>query len=186
VSIEKHDGILKPEIHDSVFIAKGACIYGDVEISEGSSVWFNAVIRGDEGKVVIGRNSNIQDNAVIHSDMMTGVEIGSNVTIGHGAIIRGCRIRDSVSVGMNSTVMTNSEIGSFSIVGANSFVAYSEKFRPRSLIFGVPAKFVRELTAEEIESIKVPVTVYKELIESYSQRRIIGYKDIGRLEDQEK
>ena len=79
MSIEKHDGILKPEIHDSVFIAKGACIYGDVEISEGSSVWFNAVIRGDEGKVVIGRNSNIQDNAVIHSDMMTGVEIGSNI-----------------------------------------------------------------------------------------------------------
>jgi carbonic anhydrase/acetyltransferase-like protein (isoleucine patch superfamily) len=185
MSNRKHDGVLKPEIHDTVFIAKGAHIYGDVEIAEGSSVWFNAVIRGDEGKVAIGTNSNIQDNAVIHSDMMAGVEIGSNVTVGHGAIIRGCKIRDNVSVGMNSTVMSNSEIGSHSILGANSFVPYNKKFPPRSLIFGVPAKFVRELTAEEIESIKIPVNVYKELIESYSRRRIIGYKEIDQW-DQEK
>jgi carbonic anhydrase/acetyltransferase-like protein (isoleucine patch superfamily) len=180
MSNEKQKGILKPEIHDSVFIAKGARIYGDVEISEGASIWFNAVIRGDEGKVAIGRNSNIQDNSVIHSDMMVSVEIGSNVIIGHGAVIRGCRIRDNVSVGMNSTVMTDSEIGDNSIVGANSFVPYKKKFPPRSLIFGVPAKFIRELTTEEIESIKIPIDVYKELVESYSQGKIMGYKEIDR------
>jgi carbonic anhydrase/acetyltransferase-like protein (isoleucine patch superfamily) len=180
MSNEKHNGILKPVIHDSVFIAKGAYIYGDVEISEGSSVWFNAVIRGDEGKVAIGSSSNIQDNSVIHSDMMASVEIGNNVTIGHGAVIRGCRIRDNVSIGMNSTVMTNSEIGSYSIVGANSFVPYNKRFPPRSLIFGVPAKFIKELTTEEIESIKIPIDVYKELVERYSQGKIMGYKEIDR------
>ncbi|MHA1209791.1 MAG: gamma carbonic anhydrase family protein [Candidatus Freyarchaeota archaeon] len=71
--------VLKPRVHESVFVAEGAQIYGDVEIGEGSSVWFNAVIRGDEGKIRIGRNTNIQDNVVIHSDMMVGVEIGDNV-----------------------------------------------------------------------------------------------------------
>ncbi len=176
MSNEKHKNILTPKIKDSVFIANGACIYGEVEISEGSSVWFNAVIRGDEGKIIIGKNSNIQDNAVIHSDMTVVVEIGDNVTIGHGAIVRGCRIGDNVWVGMNSTIMTNSEIGNNSIIGANSFVPYNKRFPPRSLIFGVPAKLIRELTTKEIKSIETPINVYKELIESYSQRKIAGFK----------
>ena len=178
MSNENHKDILKPKIQDSVFIAKGACIYGEVEISEGSSVWFNAVIRGDEDKITIGKNSNIQDNAVIHSDMAVVVEIGDNVTIGHGAIVRGCRIGDNVWIGMNSTIMTNSEIGNNSIIGANSFVPYNKRFPPRSLIFGVPAKLIRELTTEEIKSIETPIKVYKELIESYSQRKIVGFKRI--------
>ena len=178
MSNEKHEGILKPKIQDSVFIAKGARIYGEVEISEGSSVWFNAVIRGDEGKITIGKNSNIQDNAVIHSDMAAVVEIGDNVTIGHGAIVRSCRIGDNVWVGMNSTIMTNSEIGNNSIIGANSFVPYNKRFPPKSLIFGVPARFIRELTTEEIKSIETPIDVYRELIESYSYKKIVGFEKI--------
>ncbi len=80
------------------FVAEGARIYGDVEIRENASVWFNAVIRGDEGKIAIGRNTNVQDNVVVHSDLFVGTEIGDNVTVGHGAIIRGCRIGNNVMI----------------------------------------------------------------------------------------
>ncbi len=170
------EGVLKPKLHKSVFVAEGAQIWGDVEIGEGSSVWFNAVIRGDEGKITIGRNTNIQDNAVLHSDMLVGIQIGDNVTIGHGAVIRGCKIGNNVMVGMNSTIMTNSEIGENSIVGANTFVPYDKKFPPRSLILGVPAKLVRELKEEELETIRMATRIYEGLVKNYSQKRILGYK----------
>lgn len=171
------EDILKPKIHESVFIAKGAHIYGDVEILEGSSIWFNAVIRGDEGKITIGRNTNIQDNTVIHSDMMVDVIIGNNVAIGHGAIIRGCTIGNNVMVGMNSTVMTYSEIGEFSIIGANSFIPYRKKFKPKSLIHGVPAKRIRELRDEELETSITTTEIYRGLIESYSNKAIRSFRD---------
>jgi carbonic anhydrase/acetyltransferase-like protein (isoleucine patch superfamily) len=176
MSNAKKGEILKPKIHKSVFVAEGARIYGDVEIGEGSSVWFNAVIRGDEGKITIGKNSNIQDNAVVHSDMTVGTEIGDNVTVGHGAIIRGCKLRNNVVVGMNSTVMTNSEIGENSIVGANTFVPYDQKFPPLSLILGVPAKRVRELKDEDLETIRKSTQIYEALKKSYSEKKILGYK----------
>lgn len=169
------DRILKPVIHESVFIAEGARIYGDVEIGEGSSVWFNAVIRGDEGKITIGANTNIQDNAVIHSDMTVPAEIGDNVTIGHGAVVRGCKIGDNVMVGMNSTIMTNAEIGDGSIVGANAFVPYNRKFPPRSMIIGAPARLVRELSEDEMKMGRIATRVYEELGKKYSGKKIIGH-----------
>ncbi|MGQ9721433.1 MAG: gamma carbonic anhydrase family protein [Candidatus Jordarchaeum sp.] len=175
MSNEKEGEILKPKIHKSVFIAEGAQIWGDVEIGEGSSVWFNAVIRGDEGKITIGKNTNIQDNTVLHSDMLVGIEIGDNVTIGHGAIIRGCKIGNNSVVGMNSTVMTNSEIGDDSIVGANTFVPYDKKFPPRSLIIGMPAKIVRELKEGDLEANKIATQIYKGLVKNYSEKKILGY-----------
>lgn len=167
--------ILKPVIHPSVFVAEGARIFGDVEINKGSSVWFNAVIRGDEGKITIGANTNIQDNAVIHSDMMVPAVIGDNVTIGHGAVVRGCRIGNGVMVGMNSTVMTNAEIGEGSIVGANAFIPYNRKFPPRSLIVGAPARLVRELGDGEKEAGRIATRVYEDLRIKYSEKKIVGH-----------
>lgn len=174
---DKKVEILKPKVHESVFVAEGAQIYGDVEIGEGSSVWFNAVIRGDEGKITIGKNTNIQDNTVIHSDMTVETEIGDNVTIGHGAVVRGCKIRNNAMIGMNSTVMTNSEIGEYSIVGANTFVPYNKKFPPKSEIIGLPAKLVRKVNEEDLETIKKGTEVYKGLKKLYSEKKIIGYKN---------
>jgi carbonic anhydrase/acetyltransferase-like protein (isoleucine patch superfamily) len=159
--------VLRPRIHPSVFVAIGARIYGDVEIGEGSSVWFNAVVRGDEGKIVIGRNTNIQDNAVVHSDGEMPVEIGDNVTVGHGAVIRACRLANGVMVGMNATIMSGTEIGERSIVGANSIIGYNKKFPPRSLITGVPAKMARELTEAETAINDAAVQVYRQLVEKY-------------------
>jgi carbonic anhydrase/acetyltransferase-like protein (isoleucine patch superfamily) len=146
---------LVPQIHESVFVADGARIYGDVEIGEGSSVWFNAVI---------------------HSDMMVNVEIGDNVTVGHGAIVRGCRIGNNVIIGMNATVMTNVEIGDYSIVGANTFVPYNKMFPPRSLITGSPAQLVRKLKTKDIEISDMVVKLYEELAERYAGGKIAGYK----------
>jgi carbonic anhydrase/acetyltransferase-like protein (isoleucine patch superfamily) len=166
----------EPRVDASVFVAEGARIFGDVVIGEGASVWFNAVLRGDEGKISIGHHTNIQDNAVIHSDMMVNVEIGENVTIGHGAVIRGCRIGNNVMVGMNSTVMTNAEIGDFSIVGANAFVPYDGKFPPRSLVTGSPAKLVRKLRDEDIAAITIATDIYKDLAKQYTKRKIKGYR----------
>lgn len=172
---EGNEKILKPVIHPSAFIAEGARIYGDVEIGEGASVWFNAVIRGDEGKISIGANTNIQDNAVIHSDMTVPAKIGDNVTIGHGAVVRGCKIGNGVMVGMNSTIMTSAEIGEGSVVGANAFVPYNRKFPPRSLIVGSPARLVRELSEDEMKMGRIATRVYEELREKYSGKKIIGH-----------
>lgn len=166
--------VLEPRVHESVFIAQGARIYGDVEIMEGSSVWFNAVIRGDEGKIVVGKDTNIQDNTVIHSDGTIPVEIADNVTIGHSAVIRGCKIGNSVMVGMNATIMSGVEIGEYSVIGANSFIPYNKKFPPRSLITGVPAKLIRELTEQETAVNDVTPLLYEEVIDKYRQGIIVG------------
>lgn len=163
-----------PEIHESVFIAQGARIYGEVRIHQGASIWFNAVIRGDEGLIEIGEDSNIQDNGVIHSDMRAPVIIGRRVTIGHGAVIRACRIGDDVMIGMNSTIMSHAEIGTHSIVGANTFVPYNQSYPPESLIMGTPAKAVRQLTGSELAFNQMAIETYKNLVRQYQAGTITG------------
>ena len=172
---DRKESVLAPQVHESVFVAEGARIYGDVEIRENASVWFNAVIRGDEGKVSIGRNTNLQDNVVIHSDFFVATEIGDNVTVGHGAILRGCKIGNNVMIGMHSTVMTGAEIGENSMVAANCLVPYGSKFPPGSLILGTPAKRVRELTEEETRANAVAIQIYLDLIPKYRDHVIGGF-----------
>ena len=140
-------------INESVFVADGAKIIGDVEIGESSSVWFNAVIRADSDKVKIGANSNVQDNAVIHTSEKFGVEIGNNVTIGHGAIIHGCTIKDNVIVGMGAIVLNGAVIEENCIIGAGALVTQGKVVPTGSLAFGNPCKIVRALTDEEMVSI---------------------------------
>lgn len=179
MAVEKRDQILKPKVHPSVFIAEGARIYGDVEIKAGASIWFNAVIRGDEGKITIGENTNIQDNCVIHSDQDVAVEIGDNVTVGHGAIVRGCRIGANCMIGMNATIMNNAQIGHDSIVGTNAMVAYNKSFPPHALIMGMPARQVRELSEKELRVTKLAPEIYAELVTRYRDETVAGYKGRG-------
>ncbi len=116
-------------IDSNVFIAPGAQIIGDVRIKSGSSVWYNAVLRGDEGAICIGSNTNIQDLVMVHVSKNTSVVIGDNVTVGHGAIIHGCTIEDNVLIGMGSIILDRAQIGKNSIVGAGSLVTQGKCFR---------------------------------------------------------
>jgi carbonic anhydrase/acetyltransferase-like protein (isoleucine patch superfamily) len=155
--------IPKPNIDKSVVTFKGTHIIGDVKIAENSSVWYNAVIRGDRGPIIIGKNSNIQDNCVIHcSDTITTI-LKDFVSVGHGAIVHGCEIGENVIIGMNATILNDAKIGNNSIVGAGSVVTEGKEFPDKSLILGIPGKRVRSLSSEEIEKIKLNALVYVEL-----------------------
>ena len=141
-------------IDKSVFLADGTKVIGNVEIGKNSSIWFNAVIRADSDTVKIGENTNIQDNAVIHTSSGFGVQIGDNVTIGHGAIVHGCTIKDNVIIGMGAIVLNGAIIEENSIIGAGTLVTQGKVIPTGSLAFGNPVKIVRQLTNKEIKSIK--------------------------------
>jgi len=156
-----------PKLSEKAFVAASADIIGEVELGAFSSVWFGATIRGDENRIKIGKRTSIQDNAVIHVDSINGVEIGDNVTIGHGAVIHGCKLEDNVLIGMNATVLNGAVIGKNSIVGANALVTEGKIFPENSLILGVPAKVKRKLTEADIEAILENAAEYVELAEEY-------------------
>jgi carbonic anhydrase/acetyltransferase-like protein (isoleucine patch superfamily) len=163
---------MKPRIHESAFVAETAQIWGDVEIGAGSSVWFGAVIRGDEGPVVIGDDTNVQDNCVVHSDLGSPVVIGTGVTVGHGAVLRACRVGDGTMIGMNATIMSGVRIGGHCVVGAHSLLTYRQEFEDGSLIVGVPARRVREATDEEKKYSRIACKVYEGLVSDYREGRI--------------
>ncbi|MEO1293001.1 MAG: gamma carbonic anhydrase family protein, partial [Pseudomonadota bacterium] len=121
------DGV-SPVIEEGVWIAPGARVMGNVTLRRGASVWFNAVLRGDNEPIEIGPGSNVQDNAVIHTDPGCPVRVGADCTIGHSAILHGCTIEDGALVGMGATVLNRSVIGARSLVGANALVTESKEF----------------------------------------------------------
>jgi carbonic anhydrase/acetyltransferase-like protein (isoleucine patch superfamily) len=138
-----------PRIAAGVYLAPGSIVIGDVEIGEESSVWFNAVIRGDVAPIRIGQRSNVQDGAVLHLDSGTPCIVGNEVTIGHGAIVHGTTVGDGVTIGMGAVVLSRSTIGSEAIVAASALVPEDGKVAEGSLVMGVPARERRILTAEE-------------------------------------
>lgn len=156
-------------IDKSVFVADGAKVIGNVEIGKNSSVWFNAVIRADSDNVKIGENSNVQDNAVIHTSEGFGVEIGDNVTIGHGAIVHGCTIGNNVMIGMGAIVLNGAKIGNNSIIGAGTLVTQGKIIPEGSLAFGNPMKIVRQLTDDEIKSITDNANSYIKEAQNYNE-----------------
>jgi gamma-carbonic anhydrase len=151
----------KPTVSPNVYIAPGAKIIGDVAIDEYASVWFNAVLRGDTQGIRIGRGSNVQDGTVIHVDSKYPTVIGSDVTIGHSAIIHGCTIADRVIVGMGSIIMDGAVIGENTIIGSGTVIPAGKTYPPGVLILGSPGKVIRELTSEEIEKIVISAQIYK-------------------------
>jgi carbonic anhydrase/acetyltransferase-like protein (isoleucine patch superfamily) len=145
---------ITPTVHESVFIAPGAYIIGDVTIDEESTVWFNAVLRGDDGPITIGKRCSIQDNTTVHLYEGSPVVIGDDVTIGHNVILHGCKIGRSSIIGMGSTLLDNVEVGEECIIGANTLLAGSIKIPPRSLVLGSPGKVVRELTEKDLQMLQ--------------------------------
>jgi carbonic anhydrase/acetyltransferase-like protein (isoleucine patch superfamily) len=158
-----------PKISETAFIADSANVIGDVEIGDLSSVWFNAVIRGDRNKIKIGNRTSVQDNVVIHANPENGVDIGNDVSVGHGAVLHGCRLENNVLIGMNSTILNGAEIGKNSIVGANALVSEGKKFNENRLIIGVPGKVKRELEKSEIEAIAENAVEYVEFVREYRE-----------------
>lgn len=134
-----------PKISTSSFIAPSANVIGNVDIAENASVWFNVVIRADLDKVTIGENSNIQDGSILHVDEGFPINIASNVTIGHKAMLHGCSIDEGSLVGMNAVVLNGAKIGKDCLIGANALVTENMIIPDNSLVIGSPAKVVKQL-----------------------------------------
>ncbi len=144
----------KPVIADTCFIAETADVVGRVTIGENSSVWFGAVVRADVNEAIIGKNCNIQDNAVLHQSALYPVVLKDNVTVGHSAIVHACVVGDNVLVGMGAIILDGAEIGENCIIGANALITGGTKIPAGSMVLGSPAKVVRSLTEEEIALVK--------------------------------
>lgn len=155
-----------PKLGTNVYIDVQATVIGDVTLGDNSSVWPQAVLRGDgDKKITIGNRTNIQDGAVIHGYGDT--VIGDDVTIAHGVIVHGAKIGNNVLVGMGSTILDDAEIGDNCIIGAGSLITGKKKFPSGSMILGSPAKVIRKLTEDEINSIKENALDYMNEIKNY-------------------
>ncbi|MBQ0027734.1 MAG: gamma carbonic anhydrase family protein [Lachnospiraceae bacterium] len=151
----------------SIFIADGAKIVGDVEIGNNSSIWYNAVVRADNHNIIIGKGTNIQDNAVLHVDKDDILKIGSNVTIGHSAIVHGCTIEDNCIIGMGSIIMNGSVIGKNCIIGAGALITERTVIPEGSIVIGSPGRVLRSVTSDEEVKISQSAIHYMELAKMY-------------------
>ncbi|HEY0005212.1 MAG TPA: gamma carbonic anhydrase family protein [Pyrinomonadaceae bacterium] len=162
---------LHPEIHPSAFVEESAQIIGDVQIGEQSSVWFNAVVRGDVYYIRIGRRTNIQDGTVIHVTNGTHATIlEDEVTVGHNVTLHGCHIERGCLIGMGSIVMDGARIGAQSLVAAGSLVSPGTQIPPRSLVMGQPARVKRPLSDEEVAGLDVFWKNYIEYTKLYKEQ----------------
>lgn len=159
---------ITPKIHPSVFIAEGAHIIGDVEIGKDSSVWFNTVIRGDVHYIRIGERTNIQDNTVVHvTNKKYPTHIGSNVTIGHSAVIHACTIYDYCLIGMGAIILDDAKIGPYSLVAAGALVTMGSVIPEGVLAAGIPAKIIRPLTDDEKQTLIQSAQNYVDYVATY-------------------
>jgi carbonic anhydrase/acetyltransferase-like protein (isoleucine patch superfamily) len=158
-----------PRIGNNCFIAPNAVIIGDVEIQNDSSIWFGVVIRGDVNKIVIKKGTNIQDNSVIHVNTKTPTFIGENVTIGHGVLIHACIVKDRSLIGNRSVIHDEVIIGEESLIAPGAVVTDRTEIAPRSMVMGIPGKFKRELTNENLEKMKATNKRYIDLIKRYRE-----------------
>ncbi len=157
-------------IHESVFLARGSVVTGDVTIGRDCGIWYNAVVRGDEEKVVIGERTNVQDCAVIHCDPGHPAVLGDGVTIGHGAIIHGCRIGDNSLIGMGAIILNGAVIGRDCVIGAGALVPGGMEVPDGHIAFGSPARIRREASPEDIRENRRNAEVYTDLARRNRER----------------
>ena len=151
----------RPEIDPAVgFVAPDAALIARVRLAAGASVWFGVVLRGDMEWISIGRNSNVQDGSVLHTDLGAPLEIGNEVTVGHKVMLHGCKIADRALIGIGSIVLNHAKIGRYSILGANSFVGEDKEIPEGVLALGSPARVLRDLKDEEIALIDASAAHY--------------------------
>ena len=149
-----------PKLGNSIYIAEGAKLIGDVTVGHECSIWFNAVLRGDLAPIIIGNRSNIQDGVVGHVNANQPLIVEEEVSVGHSAIIHGCRIGKGSLIGMGAILLNGAEIGEYSLIGAGAIVTENKKIPPYTLSLGSPAKVVRELTEDDLLRMKRTMESY--------------------------
>lgn len=152
----------EPALQETSWVAPGATVVGEVRLGERASVWYGAVLRGDTEPITVGDRTNIQDGAVLHADPGFPATVGSGCVVGHKAIVHGATVEDGSLIGMNATVLNGARIGAGSVVGAGAVVPEGREFPPCSLILGIPAKRVGEVSEGQIQEIERGATEYVE------------------------
>ena len=164
-----------PRVQETAWVADSAEVIGQVELAENASVWFGVVIRGDSAPIRVGRNSNVQDNSVLHADEGKPLTIGENVTVGHQVMLHGCTIGDGTLIGIQAVVLNNSVVGKDCLIGAGSVITENKSFPDRSVIFGSPAKAVREVSEDNLVRMRYSADEYVKRGRQYR----MGLKRIG-------
>jgi carbonic anhydrase/acetyltransferase-like protein (isoleucine patch superfamily) len=139
---------------ENYFIAESASVIGRVVLENNTSVWFNAVLRGDNELITLGENSNVQDGSILHTDPGFPLTIGKGVTVGHKVMLHGCEIDDNSLIGMNAVVLDGARIGKNCLIGANSLVSRGKQIPDNSLVMGSPGKIIRELSTEQVQELR--------------------------------
>ena len=151
---------IAPQLGQDVWIAPNATVIGDIRLADRASVWFNAVLRGDNDPIFIGAETNIQDGSILHTDKDVPMSIGARVTVGHKVMLHGCTVGDGCLIGIGSILLNRCQIGAHSIVGANTLIPEGKVFPERVLIVGSPGKVVRELTDDEVARLEKSAAHY--------------------------
>ncbi|HEX5419285.1 MAG TPA: gamma carbonic anhydrase family protein [Gammaproteobacteria bacterium] len=154
-------------VGDDYFVAPNASVIGRVRLGRDANIWFGAVLRGDSAAIVIGERTNVQDNAIVHVDDGAPTNVGADVTIGHAAAVHACTVGDFSLIGIGATILSHAVIGRYCIVGASALVTEGKEFADRSLIVGVPARRVREVTDEEMAMLEASAEHYAEMGRRY-------------------
>jgi carbonic anhydrase/acetyltransferase-like protein (isoleucine patch superfamily) len=162
----------RPLIGQDVFIAPTAVIIGNVEIGDRASIWYGVVLRGDEGKIIIGPGSNVQDNSVIHTTPELPTILKENVTIGHGALLEGCTIESGAVIGMGAIILHQVVVGEQAMIAAGSVVTPGTQIPRRTLAAGAPAVVKKELSGIALSSVENNARIYRELAQSYLRQRL--------------
>ena len=158
-----------PEIHPEAWVAANATLIGKIKLEKNSSIWFNAVLRGDIELITIGENSNIQDGSVLHTDPGFKLNVGKGVTVGHMVMLHGCQIGDDTLIGIGSIILNNAKIGKNCIVGANTLIPENKDIPDNSLVVGSPGRVIRKVTDEEIKAIHDNAKHYVEGSKKYKK-----------------
>jgi carbonic anhydrase/acetyltransferase-like protein (isoleucine patch superfamily) len=162
-------GSSRVEAHADSWVAPNATLVGKVKLESGASVWFNAVLRGDNELIHIGENSNVQDGTVMHTDMGFPLTIGKGVTIGHNAMLHGCTVGDYSLIGINAVILNGAKIGKNCIIGANSLIGEGKEIPDGSLVMGSPGKVVRELTESQKKMLEASAAHYVHNAQRYAR-----------------
>ena len=166
-------GDARVEAHSESWIAPTAAVIGKVRLDKGASVWFGAVLRGDNELIHIGENSNVQDGTVMHTDMGFPLTLGKGVTVGHNVMMHGCTVDDYSLIGINAVILNGAKIGKYCIIGANSLIPEGKVIPDGSLVMGSPGKVVRELTEQQKQMLEASAAHYVHNAQRYARELVV-------------